>query len=139
MRSERTYEVGERVLVEVDPKHQDIDYREPIMFAEAIVTSCTMRDDGKTFEVDAKLCEHERDAIARRGAGAPCGGIVHPLTSKGLLVRYQNLRRESDEAVASANTRSRHLLEALTAVGKGLGDDLRASLARIEASLAGRK
>jgi hypothetical protein len=136
MRSELAYEIGATVLVEIDPKHQDIDYHAPLRIAEAIVTSCSVRDDGKTWEIGAKFCEHEIAAITYYGTGVPWGGIVHPLTSKGLLVRYQNLRRESDAALASANARSRTLLDALGAVGKGLGDDLRASLARIEAALA---
>ena len=86
----------------------------------------------------ARFCQHGRDDIACYGTDAPWGGIVHPLTSRGLLVRYQNLRREHDADLASANARSRTLLDALTAVGNGLGDDIRASLARIEAALAGR-
>ncbi len=139
MRSEVAYEIGATVLVEIDPKNHDMTHDAPLTIAEATVTTCTMRDDGKTFSVYAKFCQHGRDDIACYGTDVPWGAIVHPLTSKGLLVRYQNLRRESDDALVSANARSRHLLEALTAVGKGLGDDLRASLARIEASLAGRK
>ena len=138
MRSELAYAVGDKVLVELDPRNYDMTHDAPLTIAEAIVTSCVMRDDGKTFEIGAKFGEHKRDDIARYGTSVPWGGVVHPLTSRGMLVRYQNLRREHDADLASANARSRTLLEALTAVGKGLGDDIRASLARIEAALAGR-
>ena len=139
MRSEVAYEIGATVLVEIDPKNYDVTHDAPLTIAEATVTSCTLRDDGKTFSVYAKFCEHKREDIARYGTDVPWGAIVHPLSDKGMLVRYQNLRRDHDADMATANARSRTLIEALTAVGKGLGDDLRASLARIEAALAGSR
>ena len=96
MGSDLAYEIGATVLIEIDPKNHDMTHDAPLTIAEAIVTSCTLRDDGKTFSVYAKFCEHKREDIACYGTDVPWGAIVHPLTSKGLLVRYQNLRREHD-------------------------------------------
>ena len=139
MKSTTSFNVGERIVVEIDPRNPDIHDRLPYTIAEATVTSVKPWGDGKSLSVDAEFDPAETEAIRFfAGIDAPWGGVPYPLACKDVLLRIGRMRAEYAAELHDRNVRCRTLLDALTAVGKGLGDDLRASLARIEAALAGR-
>lgn len=130
MKSAVRFNVGERIVVEIDPKNTDIHHRTPYTIAEATVTSVNPFGDAKSFSVQAEFDPAETEAIRFfAGTAAPWGGIPHHIACKEVLLRLGRMRQEHADELHDRNVRYQTLIEALKAIGKGIGDDVRGALA----------
>ena len=123
MQATQEFKVGDRVMIEYGGVREG--------------TVAEYREWGAgNREVDVLVDDEKFRAMY--GNRGPDGGVVHPIECRNVLLRLYAERADHAAELHDKNVRCRTLLEALTAVGKGFGDDVCASLARIEAALAVR-
>lgn len=139
MQSYESFNVGERVLVDTS-KWSKV----PIGTWEAIVQSVeehksSVMPNGRYYDVSVKL-DDPRVGDKYNGETYLGDGVaIYPFSAAPYFKVINELRDELATVRSNNSVRQNALLDALTAVGKGLGDDIRASLARIEAALAGSR
>lgn len=114
MQATQEFKVGDRVMVEYGCAW------------EGTVTEYREWGAGNR-EVDVLVDDEKFRAMY--GNRGPDGGVVHPIECREVLLRLYAERAKHAAELHDRCVRYQTLLEALKAIGKGIGDDLRATLA----------
>lgn len=127
--SKQAFEVGEKCMADVGRMNS------PTGTWEAVVTSCEERGDTERryYIVSVKLDDPRLVGTADAGREPSVHYKVHPYNTKPFFDRLREQAEHYERKLATAATRERALLDALSAVGNS--EKVLAALGRIESAI----